>query len=157
MLANSITRNPCKGPIVEVWSEAGQRVCTRAGVNNGCMKHKLPAALWPGMFWLGVVLTGWFALAPATGGGEPAFGWDKADHLIAFACMAVCAQRAWPRAAWWRVFLPLVGYGVLIEVAQAFVPGREPSAVDVLADAFGAALALVALPWLMRGLGGREA
>lgn len=41
-------------------------------------------------------------------------------------------------------------YGVLDEYHQSFVPGRDPSALDVLADFIGALLAVVIIPRLYR-------
>lgn len=41
-------------------------------------------------------------------------------------------------------------YGVLDEFHQSFVPGRDPSAWDVLADFAGAALAVLIIPRLHR-------
>jgi VanZ family protein len=38
-----------------------------------------------------------------------------------------------------------VAYGIVDEVHQSFVPGRVCSVVDVLSDAFGAALAIALL------------
>lgn len=64
-------------------------------------------------------------------------GWDKANHALAFCSMAVAALSGWPRAR--RVAVPavLLGYGVLIELVQAFVPGRSAEAADLAADATG--------------------
>lgn len=108
------------------------------------MSPKLRAALWPALFWLAVGLTAWFALMPPQGAGEPTFGWDKTDHLLAFGAMAVLACLAWPRLPWVRVLAALVAYGMLIEALQALVPGREASALDVLADALGACTGIAA-------------
>ncbi len=41
-------------------------------------------------------------------------------------------------------FLLAVGYGILDEVHQAFVPGREPSIADLLADALGSVAGVLA-------------
>ena len=43
------------------------------------------------------------------------------------------------------VLLLAVGYGLLDELHQSYVPGRDPSLYDVLADVSGAALALSTL------------
>jgi VanZ family protein len=69
-------------------------------------------------------------------------GWDKANHLLAFAALGWVAAQAY--ASRWR-WLALLGYGVLIELLQALTPHRYASALDVLADAAGLVLAAVAL------------
>lgn len=76
-------------------------------------------------------------------------GWDKANHLLAFATLAFSAHFAWTAARVRRLWAPaaLLGYGVLIELLQSQIPGRSADARDVLADALGiaAGLALAAL------------
>jgi VanZ family protein len=76
-------------------------------------------------------------------------GWDKLNHVLAFAALAFCAQHAaqgsrWPAPAWQG---GLLAYGVLIEIAQTLVPGRHGEWPDLLADAVGIALGMVAA-WL---------
>ena len=79
--------------------------------------------------------------------------WDKAQHALAFAVLAVLARLGWPQVPAWRWCLALVAYGVLIELAQAATSWRHGSVADALADAVGvvAGLGVVAL-W---GLGRR--
>ena len=66
-------------------------------------------------------------------------GWDKANHLLAFGALAFAARFALPPARWQGtlIVLALLGYGVLIEVLQSFVPGRQAEFADVLADGVG--------------------
>lgn len=66
--------------------------------------------------------------------------WDKGDHTLAFFVLSALATFAWPGHPWWRLALWLLGYGVLIEIVQAFLPSRESSLLDVLADSTGIAL-----------------
>jgi VanZ family protein len=76
--------------------------------------------------------------------------WDKLAHLTVFGALCLLTLRAThggskpltpgPSAA--AFFLVLL-WGVLDEVHQHFVPGRDASARDVAADALGAALALL--------------
>ncbi|MBZ8141636.1 hypothetical protein CLD22_17230 [Rubrivivax gelatinosus] len=79
---------------------------------------------------------------------QAAAGWDKGEHALAFALLALSAVRAFPAAP--RLVHPgaLLGYGVLIEIVQAYVPGRSSEAADVLADLAGILLgSLVAAGW----------
>jgi VanZ family protein len=101
----------------------------------------LTAALW--------VYVSWQALRSNPGGSD--FGQlDKLQHLGAF--MALTAASALALAPTkssrlpWAQGLALAGgwmlYGGLIEVLQAFIPGRQPSWLDLLADAAGIAAGL---------------
>jgi len=74
---------------------------------------------------------------------------DKLAHLTIFGLLCLMTLRAThgglkplapgPAAA---AFALVVLWGVLDEVHQHFVPGRDASARDVMADALGAALAM---------------
>lgn len=63
---------------------------------------------------------------------------DKLNHLFAFAVLAWLADMAYPgrRLARYRLTL-LLGYGLLIELIQGFLPYRELSALDLAADGAG--------------------
>jgi VanZ family protein len=72
-------------------------------------------------------------------------GWDKADHLAAFAalaCVGVIALHGTVRGRWWLI-AGLLGLGGLIEVVQLFVPGRSSDGQDLAADALGIAAGMV--------------
>lgn len=90
---------------------------------------------------------------PNTGLSEPLFPHiDKLAHLIAYATLAASLLYALPRT-WhnkWHlarisllVVLFCLLYGISDEWHQSFVPGRDASAGDVLADVLGACLAMV--------------
>lgn len=71
-------------------------------------------------------------------------GWDKGDHLAAFAalaCVGVIALHGVVRGRWWLV-AGLLGLGGLIEIVQLFVPGRSGDGQDLAADALGIAMGL---------------
>jgi hypothetical protein len=95
----------------------------------------------------------WEALLP---GGLPLPGEsDKLAHLGSFLLLALLADRAWPALGFtFLKWLPLLGYGLAIELLQTGVPGRDASLADWGADALG--LAIYAL-WLAfrRGLAAR--
>lgn len=76
----------------------------------------------------------------------PTTGWDKSNHLLAFASLAFLAQGAWPgRTA--LTLTALLAYGGLIEVLQSFTPNREADWHDVVADGVGLAIGQV-MAWL---------
>lgn len=66
----------------------------------------------------------------------PSTGWDKSNHLLAFAVLAVLGLWAYPgRMA--LLLLCLLAYGGLIEVLQSLTPDRFAEWADLLADALG--------------------
>ena len=79
---------------------------------------------------------------------------DKIEHAAAFFVLAFLLDFAWPRQAWGRAkWLPLLGYGLLIEVVQHFIPYRVFSLWDLAADVVGLMLYAACLPWLQRAPG----
>jgi len=78
--------------------------------------------------------------------------WDKLLHAIAYLVFGLFCMRAThgelraPRALPTGLALLIaVGFGALDEWHQAYVPGRDASAADWLADALGVGLAAAAL------------
>lgn len=83
----------------------------------------------------------------------PSTGWDKSNHLLGFAVLAMLGRLAWPRHVV-RIALALLAYGALIEGLQALTPYRLAEGADLLADALGIVLGLVLAGRLARR-GGR--
>ena len=77
-------------------------------------------------------------------------GWDKANHLVAFAGLTVlgCWTQPWRRAT---VALVMIGHGGLIEVLQGFTTYRSAEWADLLADALGVGLGLLFTLAIARG------
>jgi VanZ family protein len=78
-------------------------------------------------------------------------GWDKLNHVFAFAALAVCAVFGWrsSHAARLAVLLALLAFGGAIELVQLQVPNRSGEWSDLGADAIGIGLgALLAWLWL---------
>lgn len=74
---------------------------------------------------------------------------DKLEHIIAFVALAFLLDFAWPRQAWgWPKLLPLLAYGLIIELVQYFLPHREFSLWDLAADALGLIFYPLTLPLL---------
>lgn len=76
--------------------------------------------------------------------------WDKLLHTVGYAGLGVLALRAFhggfepPRlASTIYAGLVVILWGASDEFHQSFVPGRDASALDVLADAVGFAFAVV--------------
>ncbi len=85
-------------------------------------------------------------------GGSSLEQWDKVLHFSAFCSLALSAALALApgRRSAWVVIAGLLAYGAFIEVVQAFIPGREASVLDWLADACGIAGGLAAAAVLRR-------
>ena len=66
----------------------------------------------------------------------PSTGWDKSNHMLGFAVLAVLGHAAWPGRTW-IVLAGLLAYGGLIEVLQSFTPDRFAEWGDLLADGVG--------------------
>lgn len=78
-------------------------------------------------------------------------GLDKLEHFASFLLLAWLADFAFPRPPGrLRKFLALLGYGLLLEVIQHFLPYRDASLWDLLADALGLAAYPLLIPWLRR-------
>jgi VanZ family protein len=66
----------------------------------------------------------------------PTTGWDKSNHMLGFAVLAVLGHAAWPLRTM-SVLVGLLAYGGLIEVLQSFTPDRFAEWGDLLADGVG--------------------
>jgi VanZ family protein len=74
------------------------------------------------------------------------FDFDKVIHATEYGIFAALLLRA--TGSPWISLLIAALYGVSDEVHQLFVPGRDSSVFDALADTFGAGL--VCLVWYVR-------
>ena len=68
--------------------------------------------------------------------------WDKLQHIAAFVVLSFLLDHSFPRYRSRRTLHPaqtlfLLGYGIAIEWAQSYIPYRDCSVYDVLADATG--------------------
>ncbi len=115
---------------------------------SGLMKYKYPAIVWA------VVI---FLLSSVPSSEIPKLeilSHDKLIHETIFFIFGVFVYRAldpgiashvfnWKRAL--VSFAIVVGYGILDELHQHFVPGRTPDIYDALADATGGLISLVVM------------
>lgn len=98
---------------------------------------------------LALLLATWMALTPSA--PEMPGQSDKLVHLLTFAALAFLADFAFPRRGFDAgKFLPLLGYGLGLELLQSTLPLRYGSTADLLADAAGLALYALLLPLLRR-------
>ncbi len=110
---------------------------------------------WRVLLYLLIVGVSYLALTPKPPTGIDT-GWDKLNHTLAFAALAISAWLAYPASHRTRLLWlgALLAFGGLIEILQLFVPGRSAESGDLLADALGiacgAAIAAGARVWRRR-------
>lgn len=73
----------------------------------------------------------------------PASSSDKINHIMAFSCLGGLTCWSYPRRGMSLLLALLIGYGLVIEITQAFLPFREFSLLDLLADALGAGIGVM--------------
>ena len=106
------------------------------------------------LFWACFLAINILALSPAPYLPGIFNWWDKAQHAIAFAVLAVLVVLAYPEASRLRIALLLMGQGVLIEVLQYYGGYRFGDWQDAVADGVGVLLGLAIAQvmdfWLMK-------
>jgi len=98
---------------------------------------------------LALLLVTWLALTPSL----PALPGqsDKLGHLLAFFGLAFLADFSFPKRGFDAAkYLPLLTYGLVIELLQSTLPSRFGSVADLLADGAGLALYVLLLRLLPR-------
>ncbi|MCB1704813.1 MAG: VanZ family protein [Halioglobus sp.] len=87
-------------------------------------------------------LVAFASLLPA--GGALVGSYDKSAHLLIYAIFATLAYRLrLSRRHYIGVCIGIIAYSGLLEVGQSFVPGREMSALDLLANTLGVSLGVL--------------
>ena len=110
----------------------------------------LHRTLFQGALWVSLAVISYLAFTPLEMPGVSGIN-DKLAHLLAFIHLALLADFSWPETPWNSVkFFLLLGYGLLIEIIQAFLPLRLFSLFDLSADALGLIIYSLTIPWLMR-------
>lgn len=98
--------------------------------------------------WVCLAIITFLAFAPMA--SDPGTGHDKANHILAFLVLAGLADLAYPGPVpglGWSKSVSLLAYGLFIETVQYFLPYRESSGWDLVADGIGIWL-YVAGVWL---------
>ena len=95
---------------------------------------------------IGIIL--WLALSANPPRAAGLFDFDKLNHLAAFFVLALLTEYAFPSVTVSaQKLVPLLGFGLLIEVLQYWVGYRYFEWLDVVADAAG-----IAVFWVLRGV-----
>ena len=75
------------------------------------------------------------------GGGSHLAHLDKLVHLLAYYIFAVFAYRALNNKEYYTyTCLGIIAYSALLELGQSYVPGRQMSGYDLLANSLGVVL-----------------
>lgn len=78
---------------------------------------------------------------------------DKLNHIVAFFVLSLLADLSFPEKNFFpAIFLPLMGYGLTIEIIQHVLPYRMFSLFDVAADTLGIGLYKISLPLLKKSM-----
>ncbi len=96
------------------------------------------------VFWCAVIAVGLVSLLPRETLPETGL-WDKLEHAAAYAILCVIGVVSYPRRRTrMALVIGLVACGVALELLQSFVPGREASVADVIANTFGVVIGFAA-------------
>ena len=88
----------------------------------------------------------WLALTPNPPSSQ-FFDFDKLNHGVAFFVLAGLMEYAFPNLAGWAIkLLPLVAFGLAIEMLQFWIGYRYFEWMDLVADGVG-----LLLFWIVRG------
>lgn len=118
-------------------------------MKNG-MRAVVPLWAFRGVFVFTLLVVSYLAFAPQPAVGPPLVS-DKIQHAFAFYVLAGLLDFSWPQHPFGlRKFLGLLAYGLAIECVQYFLPYRESSVFDLLADAAGQLLYVASIPLLRR-------
>ena len=108
------------------------------------MKH-----FWRWAFAAAFLTVSWLSLTPQE--ALPSIRiWDKLAHALAFGALMALARLGWRAPGTFTIAALLLGYGLFVEVAQRFIPGRSFSLLDLVADGVGIAVAAIALAWVVQ-------
>ncbi len=94
-----------------------------------------------------IVLAGyvtWLNIAPLSF-GDIEFFWDDLAHASCWLILCLSLRLALPRRKFIYPAVWLFAYSVLVEVVQHFLPYREFSMLDILANGVGVLLALACI------------
>jgi VanZ family protein len=76
---------------------------------------------------------------------------DKVGHFIAYGIFAfVSLSYGYRQFSFFKIILFTFSFGILMEYCQGFIPGREPSILDALANTVGILLGFLLFFYFIR-------
>lgn len=110
----------------------------KAGISNisdAKAPHLMVIRIYRVAFVSGVICLGILSLLPRD--AMPVTGIsDKIEHFLAYGLLGLIGFRAYLKDAW-HVAIGLIFYGLLLEILQSMIPGRDPSLFDAIANTLG--------------------
>jgi len=100
---------------------------------------------WQLVFWLNGLLLLYLTLMPSIDSGLSYPHADKLFHFIGFGAFALFCGLAFRQLNYLWVILIASSLGVIVEIAQSFLPHRGFSYADMLADLIGIIAAVIVL------------
>ena len=101
------------------------------------------------LFWIGLGVIFYFAFSPDADIGPDFDQSDKLKHALAFGVLALLLQESYLFMIPIAISI-LFGIGLFIETVQWFLPYRDASFWDLIADGVGVALGLWLRQWLQK-------
>ena len=90
---------------------------------------------WSIGFWTCLLVVLFLALTPVDP-NMPDTGWDKLNHLLAFAFLFILGRQSYP-GNYTSLLIGLLCYGVMIEILQSLTSYRSAEWEDLMADSMG--------------------
>lgn len=106
---------------------------------------------WRAAFAAAIAATVYMMLTPLAGPPPPVPGADKIVHFAVFAVNGLLSLPAFPRRGRRAALCGLLVLGIGLEVLQGWVPHRQATIGDAVANSLG-----VAFAWLLAVAGGRR-
>ena len=95
---------------------------------------------WRAIGWMMVFSIIWLSLTPKPPQLPGFFGWDKAQHILAYGSLMYWFDMCHPRHWRWPVFFVTLGIG--LEIVQGVTGFRSFDAYDMLANTVGVVIGL---------------
>jgi VanZ family protein len=110
-------------------------------------------AAYPKLFrvaaWLSVAALVWLSWIPREWEARTSLP-GQIEHTVAYCGTAGLFVLGYGARRWWRIALPLVALGGVLEIGQSWIPGRTAQVVDFAASGTGALLGTLAGMLLLR-------
>ncbi len=103
------------------------------------------------IFFASLAIITWLALTPDSPRIPGVEVNDKLQHVAAFIWLTLLAHCSFPVSRLRYKAALLLGYGVLIEAAQYFIPMRSASLSDIVADLAGIGIGAMLLRYACTG------
>ena len=85
---------------------------------------------------VGIIITV-LSLLPPSSGVEIHVN-DKIGHFLAYGVWMINLGLLFSKNQYWKIILAILVYSAIMELFQSFIPGREVSSYDILANTLGA-------------------